>query len=271
MLYVKHIIYSFFLSEETVKYAKTGCREKCGNVTIPFPFGIGASCSINQWYIVDCKNSTPYLPALNNLKVLGVDLKNHTVTVSTPRITDCQNPLRNSSNIMGVKLGGSPFLFSKTHNKFVFEGCGIASMMDNGNILTACTTSCHSVTLNDRNNCFGIGCCQTPIPHYHESYIISLTSLDEESGGCGSAFLVDETSYVERKFSVRNTSFIPVSLMWILTDSDQVTCCYDRTPIMRKVDMLNGTIVYTWNCSNEYARGTGNPYLADGCTYRYGT
>ncbi|KAJ0702153.1 putative protein kinase RLK-Pelle-WAK family [Helianthus annuus] len=255
--------------EETAKYAKTGCKEMCGNVTIPFPFGIGASCSVNRWYIVDCKNSTPYLRALNNLKVLSVDLESHTIIVSTPRITDCQNPIRNSSEIMGVNLGLSPFLFSKTHNKFVFEGCGIASMMDNGNVLTACTTTCHGVTLSDRNNCFGIGCCQTTIPHYLKSYTISLTGLDEESGGsCGSAFLVDETSYEEGNFSIRNTSFIPVSLMWTLRDSDQVTCCYDRTLIISKVDILNDTI-YTWNCSDSYysTRETGNPYLADGCIY----
>ncbi|PWA42251.1 wall-associated receptor kinase [Artemisia annua] len=27
--------------EAIPKYAKTGCKDKCGNMTIPYPFGIG--------------------------------------------------------------------------------------------------------------------------------------------------------------------------------------------------------------------------------------
>ncbi|KAM0005063.1 hypothetical protein Hdeb2414_s0221g00837891 [Helianthus debilis subsp. tardiflorus] len=43
------------------KYAKDGCKPKCGNVKIPYPSGIGVNCSINKWYNVDCNSSTPYL------------------------------------------------------------------------------------------------------------------------------------------------------------------------------------------------------------------
>ncbi|KAI7756673.1 hypothetical protein M8C21_017550 [Ambrosia artemisiifolia] len=258
--------------ETKEKYAKTGCREMCGNVRIPFPFGIGASCSINQWYTINCVNSTPYLPGLNHIQVLGVDLENQTVTVSTPRITDCKNPTPNSSEIMGINLGRSPFLFSKLHNKFVFEGCGIAAMMDNGNVLTGCATACHGVVLSNSNNCFGIGCCETSIPYYLKSYTISLTGLKEESGDCGSAFLMDETLY--DPYTFRNSSFIPVSLRWTLAYSDQVTCCYYGTLIISKLIMFNGTTLDTWNCSyiHRYPPHiTGNPYLIDGCFYNYST
>ncbi|KAL8246543.1 hypothetical protein R6Q59_007759 [Mikania micrantha] len=113
------------VSERTSKYAKTGCNDTCGNVRIPYPFGIGDGCSANEWYIIDCNYSKPYQSALNHLEVLDVNLENQTVTVGTPMITNCQNPVRNSSEIMGVDLGRSPFLFSKAHNKFVFQGsCG---------------------------------------------------------------------------------------------------------------------------------------------------
>ncbi|KAL9995449.1 putative wall-associated receptor kinase [Helianthus debilis subsp. tardiflorus] len=240
----------FFISLTTppppaiAKYAKTGCKSRCGNVRIPYPFGIGVNCSLSQWYTVDCKNSKPYLPALNHLEVLGVSLSNPTVIVNTPRITDCLNPTLTSSEIMGVDLGGSPFMFSKTHNKFVSEGCGIAIMMvDDGSVVTGCSTACLNITVRDRNNCFGNGCCQTAIPHHLKSYSINITGLEEEDGGCGSAFLVDETSYDQGRFSVRNyTSFIPISLLWILTDSFQVTCCDNETPRKRLVDMFDGTI-----------------------------
>ncbi|MFS8018867.1 putative wall-associated receptor kinase, galacturonan-binding domain-containing protein [Helianthus anomalus] len=46
------------------RYVVSGCDDMCGNVRIPYPFGIGGNCSINSWYIVDCNSSRPYLSAL---------------------------------------------------------------------------------------------------------------------------------------------------------------------------------------------------------------
>jgi len=260
----------YFLSSIAIpKYAKTGCKDMCGNVRIPFPFGMHEHCALNHWYIIDCISFKPYLTALNHLEVLGVDLKNHTITIKTPRITDCQNPFMNSSEIMGVNLDGSPFFFSKLHNKFVFEGCGIAALMDNGSLVTTCSTACLGVTLSDRNNCFGIGCCETIVPYDLKSYSVSLTGLNEEYGGCGSAFLADESSYEEGRFSdpfiVRNTSFIPISLTWALRGSDNVTC-YVNTRESNAIYMFNGIILDTWICNSE-PELEGNPYLDDGCKY----
>ncbi|KAL8246540.1 hypothetical protein R6Q59_007756 [Mikania micrantha] len=267
------IIYNPYLKDgcgddaKTPKYSKAGCKDMCGDVQIPFPFGMNASCAVNQWYIVDCNSSTPYLPALNHLKVLGVDLKNQTVTVATSRITDCQNPVQNSSEIMGVDIGGSPFLFSKTHNKFVFKGCGDAAMKaDNGSVLTACSTACRSgVTheLNDTDKCFGMGdCCETTIPYYFKSYSIHLSNLNEKGGGCGSGFLVDETSYNQGSWNT--TSFnIPVSFRWTLAGSDQFACCYYHAQ-RGMVNLFDGTKMDSLTC---YMSPTllGNSYLEDGC------
>ncbi|KAJ0853090.1 putative protein kinase RLK-Pelle-WAK family [Helianthus annuus] len=256
------------------KYAKPECTDRCGSVTIPYPFGIGERCSVNPWYTIDCKNNaTPYLSKLNNLEVLGVNLSNLTVIVNIPRVSYCQKPVWNISEIMGVHLDGSPFLFSKLNNKFVFEGCGNAIMvMDNGSVLTGCSTTCRSDTLSNGNHCFGIGCCQTTIPDRFKSYSINLTDLEMqgENGDCGSAALVDKTSYDEGRVSVRNSSSIPVSLVWTLTskDFDHITCCHNRTEIKRKVVHFNGTALDTWTC---YQRSVAdNPYLIDGCE-EYGT
>ncbi|KAJ0703391.1 hypothetical protein HanPI659440_Chr14g0550491 [Helianthus annuus] len=156
---------------------------------------------------------------------------------------------------MGVDLDGTPFLFSQLNNKFVFKGCGIAAMhMDDGSVVAACSTACHDVTGSDSYNCFGIGFCQTTIPHYLKSYNINITGLEEEDGGCGSAFLVDETSYDEERFSDsfigrRNPSLIPISLLWTLVDSDQFTCCDNRTRERNKVELSNGTLVETLRCN----------------------
>ncbi|PWA49617.1 concanavalin A-like lectin/glucanase domain-containing protein [Artemisia annua] len=111
-----HVLLVIFLSLTTSSiaypnYAKPGCKDTYGNVRIPYPFGIGANCSVNEWYIVECNSSTPYLSALNNhLEVLGVDLENQTITVNMPNFSECIQTKK-------VDLSKSPFLLLESYNK----------------------------------------------------------------------------------------------------------------------------------------------------------
>ncbi|KAL8193893.1 hypothetical protein R6Q57_026135 [Mikania cordata] len=269
LLQAYHLLMIIFLSLATTslavpKYSKPGCNDTCGNIRIPYPFGIGEDCSVNPWYNVDCISSKPYLSAaLKHLEVLSVNLEDQTVAVNMPKISDCQN----SSQVMSIDLGRSPFLYSKFHNNFVLEGCGNAVMMGHGSLLTGCSTSCANGTDSDKNNCLGITCCQTAIPYYLKSYTMNLTLLERHGGdgGCGSAFLVDKNSS-DDPFVVRDGSFVPVSLLWTLSDLDKhkVNCCATLDGGL-VVDTNNGTTLITWKCSRDYRPFEGSPYLIDGC------
>ncbi|XP_024978158.1 wall-associated receptor kinase-like 1 [Cynara cardunculus var. scolymus] len=263
------ILISLTASTEAVSYSKRGCKDMCGKVRIPYPFGIGSKCSANEWYVVHCRSSKPYLPAFNNLQVLAVSLENQTVTVNASMISDCQNPIRNSIQILSVNLSESPFVFSKLQNLFIVEGCGNAVIMDHESVLTGCSTTCRNATVKEINNCFGIDCCQTTIPHYLKSYVVDLTGLERLGGDgeCGSAFLVDKNSYVEGSVSVaRDNVFVPISLLWTLTDHDfdAIHGCWQAHRRRLNLDLGNGISLESTKCECGFAQ-EGDPYLLDGC------
>ncbi|CAI9271818.1 unnamed protein product [Lactuca saligna] len=269
-LHVFHIVISILLSTastEALDYAKTGCKDTCGGIQIPFPFGIGPNCSVNEWYAIDCNSSKPYLSAFHNLEVLSVRLKEQIVIVKIPTISGCQNPLQNNTDLIpSVDLGESPFLFSKTHNVFIVEGCGHAAILDDQNHFTGCSTTCLNESISEKKNYSGISC-QTTIPHYLQSYTVDLSRLQRLDGGghCGSAFLVDETyaDYWYEDYGVKNKSFIPISLMWTLKN-DEIPNCWEGNFRRPSLDLGNGSNVYYMKCYCGFGR-EGNPYLYNQC------
>ncbi|XP_076950703.1 wall-associated receptor kinase-like 1 [Bidens hawaiensis] len=248
-------------------YARPGCNDTCGNVRLPYPFGIGTDCYLNEWYAVDCNSSTPYLSSINNLQVLSLNMENQTVTVNVSMISDCQNTVRNSSQILSVNLRGSPFLYSQEHNRFTVEGCGNAVVMEQGNLLTGCSTICQNISTTDRDDCYGINCCQTSIPYYLETYSVNISGLERPGpdGVCGSAFLVDESLYSAGRFSGRSAvvdnSFVPISLKWTLTARDVTSCSSSER---QELSLGNRTVIESYKCSCRPIE-EGSPYLVDGC------
>nr|XP_043631072.1 wall-associated receptor kinase-like 1 [Erigeron canadensis] len=260
-------------STEPLKLAKKGCEEKCGKVGIPFPFGIGVSCSLDKRYNVDCMNSSkPYLSAFENVEVLNISLQQQTITVKVLMTFDCQSQVLDGSQILisTINPGSnviSPFLFSRLHNIFVVEGCGNAVITDHGKTVAGCSTTCHNDTFVDRKKCYGMGCCQSTIPYYLKQFTLNLTGLDD--GTCGPAFLVDKDLFVNRSSVNRPQSIdrdhysVPISLFWPLTIDDIPV--HERQECRRlKVRLNDGSFEDHIKCQCNVS-AQGNPYLSNGC------
>ncbi|CAH1436743.1 unnamed protein product [Lactuca virosa] len=217
-------------------YGKPQCPVICGDVRITYPFGFGRNCSANEWYTLDCNssppylssfNNKPYLSAFNNAEVLYMDVS--TITVNMSMISaDCKNPVQDINHVLITSHGKSPFRFSGSRNRFVVKGCGSASIMENGSIVTGCSTTCGKDTVSDLNDCFGVGCCQTTIPHGLSSFTFNLTGLESQArdGACGSAILVDTNyagSFSSKSFA--EDHFVPISLSWNETFHENSTRC----------------------------------------------
>ncbi|KAI7756675.1 hypothetical protein M8C21_017552 [Ambrosia artemisiifolia] len=261
-------------------YAKKGCNDTCGGVRIPYPFGIGANCSVNKWYVIDCNSSTPYLSAFNNMEVVKVSLEEQTVTVNVSVISRCQN---SDDHIPSMDLGESPFVYSGSHNVLTVEGCGYAAILDyRPEVIAGCSTTCtNDGTSNGSDLCFGLGCCRITIPYNLKSYSLDLTGLKRlgEDGACGSAFLADERwlPYSFRfsdgnnlpeipKGKTRNTSFSQITLMWFLTNDDflEIPNCWEEKTGESSLYLGNRSYINQRMCSCGVGR-VGNPYLHYQC------
>ena len=69
--------------------ARPGCKDICGNVSIPYPFGMTADCYLNDWFKINCSTGNgssagndssvrAFLPRIN-MEVLEIKMPNPTV------------------------------------------------------------------------------------------------------------------------------------------------------------------------------------------------
>ncbi|CAI9090568.1 OLC1v1025370C1 [Oldenlandia corymbosa var. corymbosa] len=262
----KYFLYLLFLqaflngNPAAEPLAKPGCSDTCGNVRIPYPFGIGSNCAINQSYNVDCINSSKPFLTEPNLEVLKVSLGNRTVTLSVPINYSC-NP-RPQTGVVGSwaspNLAGTPFFYSKTYNRMMVFGCGNAALMTRSsrqNIITGCTSSCEftsSVLSRLISDCYGVDCCDATIPFYLTDYQIDFTISRFNTRNCSSAFLVDQNWLPPAGFDGMSSpelspQKVPVVLAWTLGRRD-VQAVYPCPYEMTYLDTESGQRVETYTC-----------------------
>ncbi|PIN18062.1 Serine/threonine protein kinase [Handroanthus impetiginosus] len=241
--------------------AKPGCQTKCGNLTVPYPFGIGldSGCSIGPWFDVNCNNSKPIIA--NNLEIVAISEQQVRVKnwIAFRCYAESGNVTRQFR--ISINLFGTPYTFSEA-NRFTVVGCDDLARTDPID-----------------GSCTGIGCCQTPIPKGLKTFNSSLGSLKNHTEAysfnpCGYAFIGDEerfefhtSDFGDMGFRHRTMENVPIVLDWAIGDlsCDQLKkngdfSCGENSDCVDSDMSLGG---YRCNCSEGYE---GNPYLSPGCT-----
>ncbi|XP_062081425.1 wall-associated receptor kinase-like 3 [Humulus lupulus] len=155
-------------------FVKSDCPEKCGNITIPFPFGIGSSnCYFDKWFEISCNSTTPFLKQ-TQLQVLNISSND---VVYNDEWVQVRSPISffncaNKTSIKSANLTGSPFYYS-SENDFVAVSCGLVAkyeirsgirLVQDGctSSSSICSSSSNSSNNVDFSNCHdGVKCCRT--------------------------------------------------------------------------------------------------------------
>ncbi|XP_074578460.1 wall-associated receptor kinase 2-like [Curcuma longa] len=237
------------------EWARPGCRSKCGNVIIPYPFGIhndSVSDCFRPGFEINCTNGTAYLgrgpghnidilqrPAQDGTPYLGLDssievmdihLLKGTLVVNHDIAYDCydQNGTRLKWNVPSINIIDlQNFKFSQRWNSFVAVGCdtiGYIWSYRESTFWTGCLSYCTDASFVTNGSCSGIGCCTAPIPMDLRNFSLEVDSFSNHSdcsfAPCSYAFLadVDKLHFDLSNLTENRTTWkkAPVTLDWAI-------------------------------------------------------
>lgn len=275
-----HILVLATVATAAVAQPKPGCQSHCGNIWVPYPFGINDgsnSCYIEKHFLITC-NATINPPkaflTTSNIEVLDISLQGQLRILGEPAY-DCNDQLAGVSYSDNFWINLAKFPISDTRNKFTAVGCNTEALIMGSrgqSYATGCLSFCGNYSRLTNGSCSGIGCCQTSIPNGARSYNISIsrkfnnTQLDCP---CSYAFVVENEAFTFSTLDLkdlRNKTEFPVVLDWAIGNQTCKDAKNDSTTYACKenskcINSENGP-GYRCNCLEGYE---GNPYLRKGC------
>lgn len=234
-----HFIFLFFnLPPVLLSYSisKPGCPDRCGNVSIPYPFGVGSDCSLDSYFNITCNTSSvPPKAYIANLEVIEINASylrcQSAYMLSIACYDDSGKPVDLPSSGGFLVMPGTPYTLSD-ENWLTAIGCNdmVLGMGFGNKVFSgACVASCENsrdyggvgFCPNNANGYSpGNGCCRTPIPRGPRFFGAQLSDT------------YGKLSVVERK------RFFPCSYAFVeeKMSSDESNFSYPLSYLNRSID-----------------------------------
>jgi hypothetical protein len=276
--------------------APTGsnCTRSCGNISIPYPFGIEPGCYHAAWFNLTCSHS--YQPAKlflgdGTVQVLEISVPNGTVRINSTRLlytVDVGVTTASGTWGMGLPRGG-PFFLSESRSSVALVGCGAQVEVrggDDNSLVASCAAVCPldgggRIVVDTSSACAGVGCCQANIVLGYDFYSIQIHKLNGSVYALpASVYFVDQGFRHTEDMSAVYGHFpesLPATLGWVTSN---YTCPspyrnlnpYDR-PSSSECFVGNHSVCLEgpYNVADRGSRCgcevgyQGNPYFPDGC------
>ncbi|KAH6781372.1 hypothetical protein C2S51_006665 [Perilla frutescens var. frutescens] len=282
--------------------AKYGCPDQCGELSIPYPFGVGKNCYLAPSFEITCNASTnPPIAYLAVFNAQIIELNSSQVLVFYPTqlvslacydLSDNQRGMSKTDNRrMIIDLSRTQYTLSD-ENWITTIGCGdmmvaITRQANRSFIVSSCAAVCWDTQFfsNTEGYCPsgttmyrpGDGCCRAPIPRGTTYLEANLTDLSwpRMNFSCSYAF-IDYKHYSDSSYEILNNSTAilarngeptALSLEWRIGaekcyQARQNLTTYACQTNSDCVDFDTNVAGYLCNCSTGYK---GNPYLIPGC------
>ncbi|XP_037442286.1 putative wall-associated receptor kinase-like 16 [Triticum dicoccoides] len=262
---------------------RPGCPAKCGDVDIPFPFGIREQCALHNGFKLNCTTVEGVKkPLWWDVEVAKISLANGTATMNTKAISrQCYFPANRTMRYRNawLNLTETPFWISEVDNTVVVIGCNTLAYMMSSSYVIGCVSTCEGAPLED-GTCSGAGCCQADVPkgiQYYNGYFNENYNTTKTSQGitCSYITVMEKAAFRFKTSYVKSTMFydthkgkVPIVLNWQIAelaceDAKKNTSSYACVSSHSVcVDSTTHKPGYRCNCSEGYE---GNPYIADGC------
>ncbi|PRQ29916.1 putative protein kinase RLK-Pelle-WAK family [Rosa chinensis] len=270
------------------------CLDHCGNLTVPYPFGIGDGCYLTKKFSLTCNESSQpptLLWADGGITTTNISVAEGELQILANIARDCYDQTGHQGMYNFPWLWVSPpFTVSGTRNKFIAVGYDTYAVFrgyrHSPNDKARHVTGCMSVsdildntTTAANEPCKGIGCCQTSIPDGLKNYTIEISSYSNHIfvwnfNPCSYAFIVEEGKFTFNPNTIfqelQNNELLPLILNWEIADGScaeaqkrqDYACKAHSKCVNRTIDIKTKPSGYYCQCLPGYQ---GNPYLPDGC------
>ncbi|CAL4979417.1 unnamed protein product [Urochloa decumbens] len=157
--------------------AGSNCTRSCGDIAIPYPFGVEPGCYHAAGFNLTCNNDQKKLfLGDGTVQVLEILVPDGRIIINSKRVVldlyAGRNATANGTWGAGLPRGGPYVLSESAMTRLVVIGCGVQVDLRAGGhdfLLSSCTAVCPSINIRDSiiegqpGNCSGIGCCDTNI------------------------------------------------------------------------------------------------------------
>nr|XP_043619703.1 wall-associated receptor kinase 2-like [Erigeron canadensis] len=253
------------------------CERSCGNVSIPFPFGLTEKCAYNSSFLVSCNRSSSGDPKptimFNQTEVRYIYATRSEIEVMGGVAYDCYNTSGRVKNLTIVESYENNLFLISNKNKFAAIGCDTSALITWNNMdISSCMFDCK----NGTGLTNGTGYCEMKIPEGMRALTIEVASLDNHTevaqmNPCSYAFLVEEGKYNFSKTDLLDFGgqemMMPRLLDWAIGNKtcDEVDKAADDFLCKGNSECVQEYAGpgYRCRCKQGY---DGNPYIKDNCT-----
>jgi len=278
----------------TAAAAATNCTRSCGNISVPYPFGIEPGCYHATWFNLTC--DLAFRPPKlflgdGTVQVLEISAPNATVRINSSRVEFARRGGGGDGRAVNGTWGlgrlpqDGPYFLSEDTNMLLVESCNVQAVVRGGeenSLVASCSSVCppayqdgkyFGYLVGVRGGCIGIGCCQANIYIGYSFYSIQINKLD---GSFDPGTELSDYIYIVdqgNNYTIMNETATPETrqtLNWMIaynmtcpTNASAPECRSAYSSCLNTSDYAMGPAKgYKCQCSHGYQ---GNPYIADGC------